>query len=195
MAWLLVGGAGAVVAYLTYEASNLYDTATKPMYDYFEKQERDKLEKHQEEIRQQNIERTKKMHNKNNKIREQYGLKIPKNHIKLVNDTQYTCSLVYVNHYQATSNNEAITYAKQVIDNSSKYFNNIFSTTKTKTIIIPPNSNVELIQREFNEYYLVILVDDKFDVLNYNKNMNNQISIKKSINKDDSVDLACRFFG
>lgn len=181
MAWLLIGGATiGAVAYISTKIDELFNVMTDPIYNYAMKSNKDKQQRDIENIRQVQIERTKKMHQSHDEIRNRYGLKKP-NIIKLVNNTTNNCDIIYVNHYNASNGNEAITWAKKVLN--LNYFEfGLFNKLNTKKVVMDTFSNNELIKKEFDEYFIVLHMNDKFIVLDKDDPHINEIKTKDKFN-------------
>ena len=181
MAWLLLGGVAlGAGTYIGVKANELYDEMTKPIYDYFEKADKDAVQRELEIIRQKQIERTKELHKNHDEIRDRYNLK-KKNIITLSNNTRNVCDVIYVNHYNAKNSNEAIIWAKQVVD--IKYFEwGLYNKLNTKKVVINTLSSIELIKNEFDEYFIVLHMNNKYIVLDKNDLVNNDIKIKDKLN-------------
>ncbi len=191
MAWIL---GGVVAAMTVYKIDEVYDNFTQPIHNYFKKEEEDKNERILEEIRQESVDRTKKLHTKYDGIRKEHNLDSKRIDIKLINDSKNTCTIVYVNKYHAKDKDMAIDWAKKVID-FKLIEDGLRNKLKTKKITLLANSNVTIVQTEINEYFIVLNIKDKFEVLNKNDYSDINISIMNKFTlKDDSVDIGCKSF-
>lgn len=165
MALLL--GIGAAVAgggYLLSSASEYVDRTLKPLYDYKEKSAQDTLNRELENKRQERHENIKATHLYHNELREKYNLK-DSSHVIMTNDTSYVCYVVYVNHYHASNEKEAITWAKEVLE--STYFKlGLLNRLNTKTVTVNMLEKMDILLQEQKEYYIVLCVDGKYMVLN-----------------------------
>jgi hypothetical protein len=177
MAWLLLGGVAlGAGTYLGVKANELYDEMTKPIYDYFEKADKDAEQRELEIMRQDKIERTKEMHKNHDEIRNKYNLK-KKNVIKLINNTSNVCDVIYVNHYNTKNSDDAITWAKQVVD--IKYFEwGLYNKLNTKKVVMNTLSSIDLIKNEFDEYFIVLHVNNRYVVLDKDDLVNDNSEIK-----------------
>ncbi len=191
MAWIL-GGIAAGMA--VYKIDEIYDSIAQPIHNYFKKEEEDKNGRIMEDIRQDSIDRTKKLHTRYDVIRKEHNLDSKRIDIKLINDSKNTCTIVYVNKYLAKDKDAAIEWAKKVID-FKLMEDGLRNKINTKKITLQINSDVSIVQTEINEYYIVLNMGDKCEVLNKHDYTDINISITKKFTvKDDSVDVDCKFF-
>jgi bifunctional DNA-binding transcriptional regulator/antitoxin component of YhaV-PrlF toxin-antitoxin module len=195
MAWLLAIPAVAVAGYVGYEANKLYEYVTDPIYAYFKKEDEDKEQRILEEIRQESVERTKKMYDKHDEIRKQYNLK-SKDVVKLINDSNNKCTIIYVNKYSAKDGKEAITWAKQVMD-INYLESGLSNKMNTKKVTLKMDTDIMIIAKEIDEYFLVLHLNDKFVLLDKIDFENKNIYVKsKFAIKDDSVEIdGCKSWG
>jgi hypothetical protein len=192
MAWLLLGiPAAAAVGYVGYEANKLYESFTAPIYDYFKKEEEDKNNRILEEIRQDSIDRTNKMYEKHDGLRERFKLKSNGNIIKLINNCNVMCTVIYVNKYLADNNEKgAIEWAKKVIDITYVELG-LTNKISTKKSILKPNTDIKIIPLEIKEYFIVLhlnnkyIVLDKIDFENININVKDTFTIKNNSADDE----------
>lgn len=184
MAWILAG-VGAVIG-----VSYIYDVvsdAVKPFYDYIEKEEKDAEQRILEEIRQEDIERKKTGHKNRDMIREKYHIKDRKI-TRIINNTEEVCTIIFVNHHHAKNEEAAISWSKHY-----NYFDGqVMNKMNTKKEILGVSNTYELIDRELNDYYIVIKCTDKFSVLEKGNKGNITVSSLFEI-KQEAVDLSCKW--
>lgn len=193
MAWLLAGGALlAGGSYVLSEVSDFYDEKTKPLYDYFEKSKMDEIEREKENKRQEQINDIKKKKIYHDELRTRYDIK-GSGFIKMVNNMEDVCSIIFVNHYQAKNEEEALAWAKKVNDISYVELG-LFNKLNTKKEVIGVNGYLDMIPKEFEDYYVVVCVNDKYKILN--KPENKQINLKKLYNQTEehTNDTQCKWF-
>lgn len=185
MALLLFGGIGNAISevstHITNELSETYDNVTKPIYEYFDTADKDKDERLKEEIRQESIDKIKKKYENDNKVREKCGMKTKKYGTTIINNTDFPCTIVYVNMYFGITHEKAIEWAKKVI-NVNYIEIGVLNKLNTKKTILPPNSNISIIGKEINEYFIVLNIQDQFIVLN-KINLNDESVIIKDLFK------------
>lgn len=197
MAWLLLGGIGfAAVTYIGSKINDAYEGVTKPINNYIEETNKDALERDLEEKRQLKMDRTIEMHKMHNEIRDKYKIKKENTIIKLTNNTENVCDIIYVNHYNANDKNEAISWAEKVLE--GKFFEGgVLNKRKTKRDIIGMSSSIELIKNHFEEYFIVVHTDDnKYFVLDKNDAKSDEIKIKNKFNlnnNNNGVDFLCKW--
>ena len=111
--------------------------------------------------------------------------------IQLMNNTNDVCYVVYVNHYYAKSKEEAITWAKKVID--INYFElGLSNKLNTKKECIGVNNSINMIEQEFAEYYIVLFVNNKYIVCDLPKSK--EIKISTLFDAKHDVDVQCKWF-
>lgn len=160
MAWLLFGGGiGAGASYVASEISDLYDKTSKSINDLIDETKQEYINQENEAKRQEKINNYKKSHEKSNKIAGEYGLK-QRNRVKIINDSEEICDIIYVNHGRAKNPNDAILWAKQELSA------NVFNRKNTKIDQLTPSTNMEIIPTEINEYTIVLHTKNQFVVLN-----------------------------
>jgi hypothetical protein len=193
MAWLL--GIGAAVAgggYLLSSASEYVDMTLKPVYDYKEKSAQDTSNRELEKKRQERHKNIKETHYYHNELRTKYNLK-DCNRVILTNDTSYPCNVVYVNHYHATNEKEAIRWAKEVLETT--YFKlGLFNRLSTKMVTINILETMDILLQEQKEYYIVLNQDGQYFVLNQDDYAKKNISVYEKLHfKQDThdVDIQC----
>ncbi len=192
MAWLLAGvGAAIGIGYLYDVMTTKVNEVTKPLYDYKEKEDKDSEQRILEELRQEDIERKKEGHKKRDIVREKYVLK-ERNTTQIINNTEEVCTIIFVNYHHAKNDQEAITWSKQVIEN--KYFDGqVMNKMNTKKLKLGVTNTYELIDRELNEYYIVVKCSDKFSVLEKNIKGNITVTSLFEIKRSDGVDVSCKW--
>lgn len=180
MSWIVgILGVGAV-AYVGNKIYETYDYYIQtPINDRIEQINKDLDEKATEELRQEKIRRSKELYTKNNQLRNKYNLPGKKLLTKVINNTDDLCSIVYVSDYNAKNNDEAIIHAKTVL--KSRFFN----TTRWETIGV--NCNIDIIEYEIKEYFVVIGCVDKFIVLDENDFTSEEIRLKNRFNLKSEV--------
>ncbi len=179
MAWLLVGAGAIGTAFLTNEVVNFYNHITKPIEKYIEKENKDSHERILEEIRQNDVNRKRNALIKYNKIRTKYNLN--EKHGKLItNHSDDICYLIFVNHYHALNEEEAILWAMKVI--KMDYFDGeVFNKKNTKVEVIGVNNQYELILDELKEYYVILYCNNQYTLVK------NDVEIKFN----NKIDLTC----
>jgi hypothetical protein len=184
MAWI-IGAVG--VGYLVSTVDDYIDEKLKPMYDYFETSENDKIQRDVESVRQEHINNKKYKKITHDQIRDKYNIQ-GSGFIVLNNNTNEICHVVYVNHYHAKNKEEAISWAKQVID--IKYFQlGLSNKLNTKKEIIGASSNLQLIEQEFIEYFIVLMINNEYMVLD--QSMKKQIKISNLFEVPHDTNLYC----
>lgn len=197
MAWLLVipiVGAGAV--YAGNAISEFWDETTKPYYDWRARENKDTEERIMEDIRRNDIERKKERYRKNDMIRQKYNIGVQKEEpptfpimlvslvcdtndnkpmkkidnkiTTFINNSDDVCYLIFVNHHYATNKNEAIIWAEKKMK-FELFDGQVFNKLSTRKECIGVDNRYDLIGDEFNEYFIVLNVGDKYFVLD-NKN-------------------------
>lgn len=177
MAWVLAGG--FVAAYGISLISDAYESATKPIYDYFDARRKANENYTAEQIRQSNIARRKKLLENNNEIRNTYNI-TKKNITKLTNDTNSECLVMFVNHEQALNVNDAIKCTEPAL-----------------TCSLSPNDSMNLIRMEFEEYFILLSIRGDIIVLSVNEIGKEEINIKNLTNTkhiDNDVTIDCKWF-
>jgi hypothetical protein len=192
MAWLLGIGAAVVGgSYLVSTVSGYIGDKIKLLYDS-EKSATDALQRELEEKRQEQHDAIKKKHVYHNELREKYHLH-PSSSTKITNDTEYECRVVYVNHYRASNEQEAIKWAKNVLQTSYLALD-VLNRLNTKTIVLDILEMMDIIIQEQKEYFIVLCVDDHFKVLNSDDYNGKNISVYNKFHlksKDHDVDIQC----
>lgn len=200
MAWILgLGlGLGTLIggSYVVDTTSEYISDKLRPFYDYQEQSKQDAIHRELEGKRQDRHNHIKKSHSYHCELRDKYGLKESK-HVKLTNDTSYPCIIVYVNHYHASNDKEAITWATNVLDTTYFTFG-VLNRLNTKIITIRILEQMDIIFQEQQEYYIVLCVDGHYNVLNNTDYKKNNISIYEKMyvkqTKEHDVDLQCKWF-
>lgn len=188
MAWIL---AGVGLAYAGTVVTDWWDSATKPMYDYIDKENTDAVEREREKLRQLQIERIRGKNMENGEIRDKYGIK-KKEQIILVNNSEEVCDIIYANHYKSKNKEGAITWAKKMVD--MKYTDGeLLNKMSTKRVKLGVRGNLELIKNEFIEYYIVLHINKQFFVIDIDDCVDGKIMVKNKIKlkEENMVDLKC----
>jgi hypothetical protein len=192
----LSAGFDQMTTYVSTKVTETYDDITKPIYTYFDENSK-QIEK--EERRQAFIERKKEMYRKNNDIRKRHGIITKQDMIKLINDSNCTCHVVFVNDDHATNKDEAIVWATKIL--TSGYLDsNLTEIKTTKVVKLKSDDNTELINEEFEAYSIVLYLDNsdiqvKFIVLDKAEFMKGDIKIKSRFNLKDNgfTDIFCKW--
>jgi hypothetical protein len=198
MAWVLAGlGIGMGVSYLASSAKEMWDDTTKPFYDKLEKERQDSDERLKEDIRQQQIERKKTGFKARDVIIGKYNIEKHCGIIKLFNNSDHICWVIFVNHYNAKNKDDAIVWAMKNI--RMDYFDGqLLNKINTKKICLGVNNEYEMIQNEIDEYFVVLCVDGKFMVLSKNNIDRDTIKVKNVFElkyDNGGVDLGCKKWG
>lgn len=196
MAWILGLGAFVGGSYVVSTASEYINEKLQPFYAYQEQSAKDAIHRELEEKRQTRHNHIKKSHNYHCELREKYGIKGDK-HVKLTNDTSYPCSVVYVNHYYASNEKEAVAWAKNVL--GTTYFTfGVLNRLNTKIVTMHILEMMDIILQEQQEYYIVLCVDGKYKVLNDKDYEKKNISVYEKMYakqpKEHDTDLQCKWF-
>lgn len=196
MEWLLLtGGAVAAGTYVLNEIDNVYQKHIGiPVSNYIKKEKTDSDERLQEEIRQVQMERKKEQYKNHQNLRNQYNLK-PKNNVVLINNSEDVWDIIYVNHYKAVTKAEAIVWAKKKIE-STLFDGEVMNKLSTKKITLGVTGNIEIIESEWREYFIVLHYNNDYIVLDRNKIKNNQIKISQLFESDiiNTTDVQCKWF-
>lgn len=191
MAWLLGLGALAGGGYLISVVDDYVTEKTKPMYDYFENEKVDEIERIKELSRQEQINDIKHKKVFHDELRTKYNLS-GSGFILLNNNTNEVCYVVYVNHYSAKNKEEAIMWAKKVVD--MEYFKlGLSNKLNTKKEYIGVHNNLQFIQKEFDDYYIVLAIGDKYVIFEKPTEKNLNISKLLQIKNEHDVDTQCRW--
>ncbi len=162
MAWLL---AIPVAMYVSYEITEWYDRTTKPVYDYFKKEDKDSVERCWEEMRQDQSQRKRSTAVRNNEIRKKYDL-VEKHGLIVKNDTEDVCFIIYVNDHFATNDNDALLWAQKVMD--MDYFDgDLLNKRNTRKDSLGVDNSKDLLKYELEEYRVVLCCKIKENVNEY----------------------------
>ena len=192
MAWLLVGlGVTAVGSYIVSEISGAYDTATKPIYDYFKQREIEAGINERELRRQERIAGIKLRKAKTNMTISKLGIKL-KNIVTIINNLEEAVDVIFVNFDRATSPTQAIDWAKQILSA------NVFNKSNTRCDHMSPYTGLELIKQEMLEYQIVLHMATKYVVLDkadFDMTDMTDISVRDKFNvKNTDVNVECKWF-
>lgn len=213
MAWLLlvpIVGVGAV--YVGNAVSEFWDETTKPFFDWRTQKNKDTEERIVENIRYDDIERKKERYRKNDIIRQKYKIgdkkelksfsllsyidnndtKPTKKQNKLttfINNTDDVCHLIFVNHYNAKDKNEAIMWAEKKMK-FELFDGQVFNKLNMRKECIGVDNRFDLIKEEFDEYFIVLNVGDKYYVLDKDNDVvDGFVKCRNVIYGPDKVDV------
>ena len=189
-------GFDQMVTSVTSKITETYDSATKPIIDYFSENSQ---QIDREQRRQNFIKNKKEQYKKNDDIRRQYGIATKNNMIKLLNDSDYTCHIVFVNDDHAKNKEEAIAWANKVLE-SGLLNSDFIGINNTKVVTLKTNTDTDLINEEFSAYFIVLHLDqvdigNKFIILDKEDFVKGDIRVKNKYNiKDTSfTDFLCKW--
>lgn len=194
MEWLLLGG-GAVItgSYLLNELDNIYQKHIGiPVSNYIKKEKNDSFEREQEELRQLQMDRKKERYNHHQHLRNQYNLK-PKYNVQFINNSENVWDVIYVNHYKAASKAQAMTWAKKKIENHL-FDGEVMNKLSTKKLTLGVTNSIEIIESEWDEYFIVLHSNNDYIVLDRNNIENNQIKISDLFQCDVIEDIQCKWY-
>jgi L-lactate utilization protein LutB len=177
MAFVVLGGiALAAGSYALAKVGELFGEVADKIAEPFVELQEDKEEREKEEKRQEQINRTQKLHETHDKIREQYKLK-KSNYMKLMNDTTFVCDVIYVAKYNASNKKEAIRWAKDIV-NKDYLKSGMLNKLQTKKVVVEKATSIELVDNEFNEYFIVLHVNERFMIVDKTNLDNGTIYVK-----------------
>ena len=182
---------GTFSSFVSSKVSETYTDVTKPMYDYFTLTQQESEQIQKETRRQQIIDGKKETYNKNNNIRRQYGIETKKKIIKLINDTMYTCDVVFVNDDNAKNENDAIAFANKIIN--SGYLDRSQSIKNTKKVTLPSSSSIDLIFEEFEAYFIILYAENQFIALDKKGFIGEDIKIKNEFGFVDDINVSSKW--
>jgi hypothetical protein len=187
MAWLLLGlGGAAVASWIGSEISDGYTRITKPAYDYFNERAREK------EICEREAERQIAIHKSKDRDKKTYEkitqfVDTDKYQIKMTNNTEDPCLIIFVNHDRATDTDQAIKWAKKEIGAG------ILERSNTKIDTLAPNAKTILTKWEIKEYTIVLSVNNNFVTLNQNDFSSKKIFVKEKFGLEEiQADVRCK---
>jgi len=182
---ILTTSFGTFSSLVSSKVSETYTDVTKPVYDYFKLTSQEIEQTQKETRRQQIIEGKKETYNKNNNIRKQYGIETKKKIIKLINDSMYTCDVVFVNDDNAKNENDAIAFANRVVN--SGYLDHSQSIKNTKKVTLSTSSSIDLIFEEFEAYFIILYAENQFIALDKKGFIGEDIKIKNEFGFVDEI--------
>jgi hypothetical protein len=186
MAWILLGVGAVALGWAGSAIADVYDSATKPIYNFFDEREKEKEIYEREARRQVLINDVKDKREKSNQAVSKF-VDIDNYQIKLINNTEDPCSVVYVNHDRAITSDDAIKWAKRELNAG------MFEKSNTKIETLSPDAKIIFIQLETKEYTIVLNVGSTFVVLNQNDFNNKKIFVKEKFNLEEAqADTNCR---
>lgn len=194
MAFILAGIGGMIALAGVYELIDntgkmIDDNITKPIQEKWDKYNKDREEYVIEEVKQEQHAHTKARYEKHDQLRKQYKLK-ERSQVLLHNDSMETCYLVYVTHHLANTKHDAKEWAKKVM--KVDYFSgDYFNRTQTRIETIISDQKLEIIEDEWNRYYLVLVYLNQYYIIDHSVLSVNDIVFSKA--KHDDVDIPCRW--